>query len=180
MHVLRCVVVAAAVFAAIGCSAARETLPLNPMPSAQSFQQADASGWSIIRLPDQNTDLQGLTEGPDDTIWVADYTGQALWRVRPDGAYHRFDIAPFSPQDVVRGADGDFYLNTPSGAPQIAKMTPEGAVTLIALPQGEWSYGALVVGPDKAVWFTEQQHIGRITVSGRLSQFTALGQCDVA
>jgi streptogramin lyase len=191
MHSLRRFAVAAiAVLVLCGCSALRGALPAPDAGQPGSFSSAfarpgvlqggESPRWALLKVPGENISLEGLAAGPDGAMWSADYVGAALWRVTMDGGYRRIQLQNFYPQSLVLGADGDFYMNSPSGYPAVAEVTPAGKMVVISLPAGEWSYGGMVVGPDKDVWFTEQLHLGRITAGGTVKQFSTPGNCGVA
>jgi streptogramin lyase len=191
MRILRLFAFSAiAVLALAGCSAFRGDLPAPQTVDSGShtsdfsrpdvLQGGGSRHWASLRVPGENIDFQGLAVGPDGAMWTADYVGAALWRVTMNGDSRRIQLPNFYPQSLVLGSDGDFYMNTPSGNPSVLRMTPAGHVRIINLPAQEWSYGSMVVGPDKNVWLTEQVHIGRIKPDGSLAQYPAPGNCGVA
>ena len=93
--------------------------------------------------------------------------------------------APCNPASLmVRGSDGNLWFSTqfPTG---LGRITPTGQVSLFTDPNNQ-SVSAiigqnLVLGPDGNVWFLEgsgqaeatfaQEHIGRITPAGQISEF---------
>lgn len=69
---------------------------------------------------------------------------------------------------VVEGPGGTVWFTTASDA--IATITSTGAVRHFATPDGGYSH-ALVAGPDGNMWFLEGGNLGRLTSSGRVTEF---------
>jgi streptogramin lyase len=70
--------------------------------------------------------------------------------------------------------DGNLWFtesNQQTGAARIARITPQGQVTEFGSFAAWAGPGSIVVGPDNNLWFTERQGIGRITVSGQVTEF---------
>jgi len=62
----------------------------------------------------------------------------------------------------------------------VGEITPAGATTLHAIPQGTTldpnlgvgvDANSITTGPDGALWFTENSAIGRIITTGTIQQF---------
>ena len=84
-------------------------------------------------------------------------TQRVFWLVAgPDGNMW------FSGQYRVNGADGSGY---------VGQITPSGAITIYPLPANV-SAGEVVLGPDKALWFLNEQggFVGK-----QLARFQVLG-----
>ena len=73
--------------------------------------------------------------------------------------------------DIVTGPDGNLWF-TEQWANKVGRITPAGAVTEFALPDGTGPHD-IVAGPDGNVWFTESSanRIGRMTPGGALTEF---------
>ena len=76
--------------------------------------------------------------------------------------------------DIVTGPDGNLWF-TEQWANKIGRITPAGAVTEFALPDGTGPHD-IAAGTDGNVWFTETSanRIGRMTPSGALTEFDLL------
>jgi virginiamycin B lyase len=184
--------IASIVFIAIGVAGCSAMQPVaapqsNVTPALMSGSGSDVLQgggqrvhWVILRTPGNNVDFQGLTVGPDRAMWAADYLGTGLVRIAMNGLSKRFTLPNFYPQEIVLGDDGDFYLNTPSGQARILRVTTTGVTHVFALPDLEWAYGVMAVGPDDKVWFTEQQHLGSLSPGGTLTQYSIPSGCNDA
>jgi virginiamycin B lyase len=88
----------------------------------------------------------GITAGPDGALWFGEELGNKIGRITTDGQITEFPIAT---QATVR--------------------FPAGCMYMAARP----AEGAIVVGPDGALWFGESAagNIGRMTTDGHLTEF---------
>jgi streptogramin lyase len=182
------IIVAACMFA--GCTGIGQT-PISGA-SGQPYEMTLNAGrdvlqgggfgpnWAQLTTPGNNIDYLGLTTGSDKAMWTVDYTGEGLVRISMTGRSRRIQLPNFFPQQIGVGADGDFYLNTPSGQARIARVTAAGGVKMYNLPDAQWSYGAIVQGPDHNMWFTEQTLVGRLTTAGALKEYTVPYNCGDA
>jgi virginiamycin B lyase len=76
---------------------------------------------------------------------------------------------------ITKGPDGNLWF-TEGGAGKIGRMTPNGHFTEFDIPTPGSSPIDIVVGPDKALWFTEFiGQIGRITTSGKITEYPIPG-----
>jgi virginiamycin B lyase len=82
------------------------------------------------------------------------------------------------PASIVTGPDGNLWY-TDNAAPQVARMTPAGRVTVYPVPLAGVATSGITIGPDGAVWFTVTDFgysggpstptaIGRLTMSGTM------------
>ena len=163
-----------------------------PVPSAQA--PAFTSG---------STHVYGITNGPDHSLWFVtnccDATNPGeIGRITTAGAITLFPVASGTTPTVgvTMGPDGNLWypVNTTNrSVDMIQRMTPAGVVTgdfPIATAYSDPS--RIVTGPDGNLWFTEQGavgargsyqptfpslgKIGRITSSGKITEFTTPGQ----
>ena len=58
-------------------------------------------------------------------------------------------------------------------SPQIVRVTPALAFREFAIPTQYSNPGGIAVGADGNIWFTEVGKIGRITLDGSITEFTA-------
>jgi len=128
----------------------------------------DASRWSIVAVAPVNTNFQGMTIGPDRTVWTVDYYFGTLDRFTPDGRRTTFPLGNFFPTGIAFGVDGNFWIN---GESQIVRATPRGKLTSFAIPSGQLAYGGIIRGPRGDVWFTEESDVGAITPDGVVTDY---------
>jgi streptogramin lyase len=128
--------------------------------------------WSITG----NCESQPLaiTKGPDGNLWFAD-VWSAYGRVKPSGEITRFSMPEASyPSGITTGPDGNLWLTvaSPQSKPFIAKVATNGTeLAEYPLPSTAGEPRGIVSGPDGAIWFTESAGIGRLTMSGQLTEF---------
>jgi len=91
--------------------------------------------------------LMAITAGSDGAIWFAGDSA-SIGRLTPAGALRRFPIRPEAPrqgggvESVAAGPGGDVWFT----GSVLGRMSPDGAVTPIALPPGESASG-IAPGP---------------------------------
>ncbi|HEX5610464.1 MAG TPA: hypothetical protein VFX45_10290 [Solirubrobacterales bacterium] len=123
---------------------------------------------------------RALTTGPDGNLWFAasqfGSSSDSVGRITPAG-----DVAEFALPTRTNSAElgvggvasgpGGLYV-TETGVGKIAKVTPAGAITEFALPNPGSRPGAIVLGSDGALWFTEEaaSALGRITDGGTVGE----------
>jgi streptogramin lyase len=73
-------------------------------------------------------------------------------------------------QALTKGPDGNVWFTEP-GEGRVGVMTPSGAVSEVALPDGHQADEGITAGPDGNVWFTESDRVGRVTPSGAVTEF---------
>jgi virginiamycin B lyase len=131
--------------------------------------------------------LDGITAGPDGTVWFTDTDAGAIGSITPNGSFtefvqdHTFPNASFV-QGIATGADGNLWfgglLNVTG--PRIGRITPDGTATRFPIPffdvpgtdEQEQNVSGLTAGPDGNVWYNESvypgfQAIGRVTPDGQ-------------
>jgi virginiamycin B lyase len=81
------------------------------------------------------------------------------------------------PYHIVAGPDGNMWFTSPN-TNTILRITMEGVVTHFPLTGGPGFPADITVGPDHALWFTEQSGIGRITTDGTATHYP-IQQFDV-
>jgi virginiamycin B lyase len=103
--------------------------------------QASAAQVTEFKLPIAHAKPGSIEEGPDGAMWFAVSTG------------YNTGTAPIE------------WL--------IARVTPAGKFTYFKLPPNSTGGGvdALTAGPDGAMWFLTREAIGRITMSGEVTEF---------
>lgn len=133
-----------------------------------------------------------MAKGSDGAVWLADDDGGALQRLTEAGDVRAFPLpGPCRPSlgcnlprvtSMVSGPDGNTWY-TRSGlrtitsgtyegfsrsTAHVGRMATNGRAKEWALPNPKLSPDAMVVGPDKALWFATADGLGRVTTGGRL------------
>ena len=126
-------------------------------------------------------DPQGITVGPGNSIWFAQYGADDIaGLVSGKLVYYTVGKAT-RPEDVAVGSDGNLWV-TNSATNQIARIGTNGlGLTTFTLPTKLATPWAITAGPDGNLWFTESTagQIGRITTGGVITEF-ALGSSTAA
>lgn len=81
------------------------------------------------------------------------------------------------------GPDGNLWFTEMAPVPRISRLTPAGALKRFRLPNKARQPGAIIDGPDGALWFiaaprglrVRSAAIGRITTTGEISEFPVPG-----
>jgi streptogramin lyase len=127
-------------------------------------------------IPGADQELGGITAGPDGALWFTESIGNAIGRITTDGTFTRYSLltTPYVPipptgaifagaNTITTGADGNLYFME-YYANRIARLTPAGNLTEIALPTAASDSYGLTAGPDGNIWFGERGtgKIGRL------------------
>lgn len=139
------------------------------------------TGWETPRrhalgLPD------AIAAGPGRAIWYTNESVPAgINRITSSGIITKFKVPSGSGgltmPDITVGPDGALWFTQSSvgkGPPaSIGRMTASGHYTRWTLPTQHSLPMSITTGPDGALWFTERtaDRIGRITMSGKISEF---------
>ena len=129
---------------------------------------ADGTIAASYRVPDDQG-VERIVSGPDGALWFAFEPG--IGRLDTSGKLRIFRLpVEQSPRDVVTGPDGAlWFAGGICGC--IGRMTTAGRVRTFQLPQAPSAPGALAVGADRAIWFTHPLGLGRITMTGEITEF---------
>ncbi len=119
---------------------------------------------------------QGITTGPDGALWFAESNG-TVGRITTSGTVTHVTVAAANAGlfGIVTGSDGNLWVtqNITGGshfANKLFRLTPKGKIKTFTVGSGPaW----ICVGPDKALWFTEEDAnaIGRLTTAGKYTEF---------
>lgn len=117
----------------------------------------------------------GVTWGPDDAMWFAEYGANRIGRFKFGGSVEEFSAgitAGAGPMGIAVGPDGNLWFTEHLGN-RIGRITPSGTVTEFSLPNAAAGPTGIVAGPDGNLWFTESDasRIGRITTSGSITSW---------
>ena len=140
----------------------------------------DAAGnLSEVRLPPGPVRRE-LSPGNDGTVWVSrsDYRRPGeVDRVGPGVAVKRYSVGVEVGAILADRGGGAWFAES---GPRIGHIAPDGGIRTFAVPLGGLVQG-LTLGRGGGVWFThgprrnQPSAIGRITLSGRITEYTARG-----
>jgi virginiamycin B lyase len=108
-----------------------------------------------------------------DGIWFTDSQAVTLSHLAADGLLQRFS-PPFPSEavfDAAVDADDNVWFDIVTGdlRAHVGRMTPDGEMTLFAIPSGQRAR-RLARGPGNVVWFTAGTNVGRVTVDGVIAE----------
>ena len=141
--------------------------------SAQIGRVTTTGTVTAYATPNSDAATLGITVGPDGALWFAEGIGGSVGRITTDGTITEYTtgVRGSIAAGIATGADGNLWFTDP-GIGAIGQVTPSGTVTYFPLPKGsDATPGAIVAGPDGALWFTQLGSIGRIATNGTITDF---------
>jgi streptogramin lyase len=128
-------------------------------------------------LPTPSSGLDGITLGPDGTLWFTESSAGKIGRIKPGGTITEFSLptAHSLPYGITTGPDGNLWFTEQEGN-KIGRITPGGMITEFPIAPHFFGipYG-ITAGPDGNLWFAESNTlypgIGRITTTGQVTPF---------
>lgn len=112
--------------------------------------------------------------GADEEIWFIDEDAASLVRMSESGAIKEFRLSgPLNAgaSSMAVGADKNFYVL--DGTSNIVRVTPTGKTKVFTIPSGDITeLSGLALGPDGNVWIAEFNHVGKITPSGKITEYS--------
>ncbi len=137
-----------------------------------------AQEFSEFPVPTADSQLRGITAGPDGNIWFSEQLGKKIGRITPSGVITEFPITGslVSPEEMTAGPDGNVWF---SDFISVGRVTPSGTITRFPIASNSFP-GGIVTGPDGNIWFTlfatDHQRIGRISPAGGVvTEFPVFG-----
>jgi virginiamycin B lyase len=123
----------------------------------------DGSAYQAFPVPTPAAGLNSIVAGPDGNLWFTESSVSKVGRITTSGAITEFTVpAPFvyvlfgfvnGEGTIAAGPDGNLWI---SGSGQMARVTPQGAVTVLSVaspPGGDlFEIGKCVAGPDANLW----------------------------
>jgi virginiamycin B lyase len=143
-------------------------------PPSQIGRITPSGALTEFSLPTPGSTPAGIITGRDGNLWFTESDGNQIGRISPAGVVAEFLVptANANPKGIAAGADGNLWF-TEDGY-SIGRVTPHGDFVEYAMP-GIASIGAIIAGPDGALWFpcasNNLSMVCRITTSGALSEF---------
>jgi streptogramin lyase len=129
-----------------------------------------------------DSEPNGVAAGPDGTVWFTDYANNAVVRVATDGAVLgsipipiENSVGTSGPNAIVAGPSPVNVMSIAEGIGALGavRAADAGSVAEYPIPSGLPSIGALAVGPDGNIWFTDAGNnaIGRIAPTFAASSY---------
>ncbi|HMI81901.1 MAG TPA: hypothetical protein VK480_08960 [Solirubrobacterales bacterium] len=127
---------------------------------------------SFNRLTPTPSSVGGLAAGPDGNVWVTERNDpgtDAVLRVTPAGEVTRFPLPhrESGPSAITLGPDGALWFTETFGD-RIGRITTSGGLREFPVPSRPVG---ITTGPDGNIWFTYWRGVGRMTLSGKVSEF---------
>jgi acid phosphatase type 7 len=143
-------------------------------------------------IPTPASQPRAIALGADGNIWFGMFAGGKVGRITPAGAITEFvpPTANSGPRALAAGPDGNIWFSEYRGN-KIGRITPAGKITEFAMPRANSGPGDITAGADGALWFvelsggmdgftTDGNRVGRITVSGAITEFAMPGTQTVS
>jgi virginiamycin B lyase len=131
-------------------------------------------------LPTGNAYPERIATGSDGALWFVEYSANKMGRITTSGAITEYTIPPsvgsaFQPGSIAAGPDGALWFTGLSN--NIGRITTSGAFSAYPAHASSGGVGEITAGPDQALWFADYTtgNIGRITTSGRITEFQGGG-----
>src|SRR5258706_10151026 len=136
-----------------------------PRPAGDTTLKATLPEYT---LPTANSQPYGIAAGPDGALWFGEGNGNNIGRITTDGKIteYPFLVIHNDQHFVAAGPDGAVWF-TDDFQNKIGRISLEGKITEYAIPSGvsmtddngtaytSSNPRGLVIGSDKALWFTE-------------------------
>jgi streptogramin lyase len=167
--------------------------PFGRVPIHDAIVRVTLGGtFTVFPLPQQRVVLDGITAGPDGNLWFAEFDGNRVGRITPEGVITQFRVPPYAtepsgdqpnsqPHTIVPGPDGNLWFPD-LGWNRVGYLTPAGRMREFPLPPHAENPGTsapygIAAGSDGNLWFTELtgMRIGRITPTGGITEFKLPG-----
>jgi streptogramin lyase len=139
---------------------------------------ARAQTFTEYPVPTPNSQLIGITNGPDGNIWFSEQLGKKIGRITPQGVIAEFPIPGtlVSPTVMAAGPDGNVWF---ADFLSVGRVMPSGSIARFNIPSKSLPGHGITAGPDGNVWFTlfatDHQRIGRVTPTGSITEFPVFG-----
>ncbi len=147
--------------------------------AALAFGLAGAAGaqtFTEYPVPTPDSQMLGITAGPDGNLWFTEQLGGKIGRITPAGVITEFPIPGtlVSPKQITAGPDGNVWF---SDFISVGRITPAGVITRFQIPSSSLPEG-ITTGPDGNIWVTLSSRdfqIARITPTGAITEYKVPG-----
>jgi len=111
---------------------------------------------------------EGIVRDKHGDFWVASGYYPTLTRITPRGKATKYSIG-YIPYEITLDSSGNFWLTVAVHENQVIRVTPQLQVTSYAL--ADYAVGGITFGGDGNVWVAENAHVGRVTPTGKVTEF---------
>jgi virginiamycin B lyase len=132
-------------------------------------------------IPTPDSGPRALSAGPDGNVWFSEFKTAKIGRITPEGKITEFPLPrpDIGPGDITAGADGNLWFleldgrmdNRMVDGNRVVRITPAGVVTEFPIPTPHSGPINIAVGPDKNIWFTGRDMLGRVTMDRVITEF---------
>ncbi len=132
-------------------------------------------------LPTPDSGPRAVAAGPDGNIWFSQFHVDQIGRITPQGEVTEFRLPhPDSgPGDITAGADGHMWFIQLNGlvdgrevtGNRVARISMDGEIEEFPLPGPAGTPINIAVGPDRNIWYTKGDSVGRVTPDGQITEF---------
>ena len=132
-------------------------------------------------IPTPDSGPRALSAGPDGNVWFSEFNTAKIGRITPDGKITEFSLPrpDIGPGDITAGADGNLWFLELDGrmdsrvvdGNRVDRITPAGVITQFAIPTPHSGPINIAVGPDRNIWFTGRDMLGRVSKDGDITEF---------
>src|SRR5262249_38714419 len=134
--------------------------PARARLSLESLEDRFLLSVTEFPVPTPQSNLVGITRGPDGNLWFTEALAGKIGRLTPAGGPTGFSagITPGGPPTgSTAGPDGNLWF-TEQNPDRIGRITPAGVITEFSAGITRFSapYG-ITAGPDGNIWFTEER-----------------------
>ena len=109
---------------------------------------------TALMLPGTLSDIDALAAGPGESVWFTDFGASQIGELRPDGTVRLFpDQAAYAGlSDITRGPDDAMWYTEQAGL--IGRITANGTISQLALPEPGSNPDGIAAGPAGTLWIT--------------------------
>ena len=139
-------------------------------------------------IPTPNSGPRALAAGPDGNIWFSEFNTGKIGRMTLAGQVTEFTLpgADRGPGDITAGADGNMWFVELNGRAdnrvvdgnRVGRITMAGQITEFPMPGATGSPVNIAVGPDRNIWYTKGNKLGRVTPDGSDHRVRRAGRWD--
>ena len=132
-------------------------------------------------IPTPDSGPRALSAGPNGNVWFSEFNTAKIGRITPEGKITEFNLPrpDIGPGDITSGADGNLWFLELDGrmdgrvvdGNRVDRITPAGIITQFAIPTPHSGPINIAVGPDRNIWFTGRDMLGRVTKDGVITEF---------
>ncbi len=136
-------------------------------------------------LPTPASGPRAVAAGPDGNIWFSQFHVDQVGRITPDGEVTEFRLPrPNSgPGDITAGADGNMWLILLNGridgrnvdGNRVVRVGMDGSMAEFDMPGSPGTPINVAVGPDRNIWYSKGDSLGRVLADGTMTEFPAPG-----